>query len=175
MAGTKYSIWLYLYELSRSWDLNPHIRAYLIFSTIDAYQRMGKNAYGDIFGRKKVYFLIPTPEEVGTWWDLNPQGFGRALVCHNTRMSFEKRIWSMRSEKGHFLIPATWSRWHLVGSSNRRFFRNVSNCMACKKAMVYIWREKVYFLIPTPEKVGTWWDLNITLFGRAKVQPHYAY
>ena len=29
-----------------------------------------------------------------------------------------------------------------------------------KRHMVYIWPEKVYFLIPTPEKVGTSWDLN---------------
>ena len=29
-----------------------------------------------------------------------------------------------------------------------------------KRHMVYIWPEKVYFLIPTPEKIGTWWDLN---------------
>ena len=26
--------------------------------------------------------------------------------------------------------------------------------------MVYSWPEKVYFVIPTPEKAGTWWDLN---------------
>ena len=33
-----------------------------------------------IFGRKKVYLLIPTPGKVGTWWDLNPHCSGGHIV-----------------------------------------------------------------------------------------------
>ena len=41
--------------------------------------------------------------------------------------------------------------------------------------MVYIWPEKVYLLIPAPEKSWHLVGFEPTLFGRAKVQPHYAY
>ena len=44
-----------------------------------------------------------------------------------------------------------------------------------KRHMVYIWPEKVYLLIPTPEKSWHLVGFEPTLFGRAKVQPHYAY
>ena len=40
---------------------------------------------------------------------------------------------------------------------------------------LYLAGKKVYFLIPTPEKVWHLVGFEPTLFGRAKVQPHYAY
>ena len=40
-----------------------------------------------IFGRKKVYLLIPTPGKVGTWWGLNPHCSGGRRCNHITRIS----------------------------------------------------------------------------------------
>ena len=73
-------------------------------------------------------------------------------------------------EKGVFAYTYTWKSWHLVGFEPKLFGRaKVQPHMkiddinrVAKRHMVYIWPEKGVFvlLIPTPEKVGTWWDLN---------------
>ena len=51
-----------------------------------AYQRIGKTHMVYIWP-EKMYFLIPTPEKVGTWWDLNPHFSGGRRCNHNTRIS----------------------------------------------------------------------------------------
>ena len=67
--------------------------------------------------------------------------------------------------KGVFSYTYTWKSWHLVGFEPTLFGRAkvqphyVYQSIA-KTHMVYIWPAKVYFLIPTPEKAGTCWDLN---------------
>ena len=46
-----------------------------------------KKGYGLYLAGKKVYFLIPTPEKVATWWDLNPHCSGGRRRNHITRIS----------------------------------------------------------------------------------------
>ena len=52
-----------------------------------AYQPIAKTHMVYIWLEKKVYFLIPTPEKFGTWWNLNPHCLGGRRFNHITRIS----------------------------------------------------------------------------------------
>ena len=66
-----------------------------------------------------MYLLIPSPEKVGTWWDLNPHCLGGRRCNHIMRISIAKtHMVYILPEKGVFvlLIPTpekvgTW--WDL--------------------------------------------------------------
>ena len=51
------------------WDLNPHCSGGLRLPSyaLQPYTYAIQKGIWSIFGRKKVYFLIPTSEKVGTW------------------------------------------------------------------------------------------------------------
>ena len=86
-------------------------------------------------------------------------------------------------EKGVFAYTYTWKSWHLVGFEPTLFGRaKVQPHMkiddinrVAKRHMVYIWPEKGVFAYTFTWKSWHLVGFEPTLFGRAKVQPHYAY
>ena len=107
-------------------------------------------------------------------------------ICHTNTICDTKRhmvyIWP---EKGVFSYTYIWKSWHLVGFEPTLFGRakvqpHYAYQLIAKTHMVYIWPEKGIFLDGIFSYTYTWkiWHLvgfEPTLFGRAKVQPHYAY
>ena len=123
---------IFLYFIWKSWHLvgfEPTLFGRPKVQPHYAHQLIAKTHM--VFDRKKVYFIIPTPEKFGTWWDLNPP-WAYNHMPYKYHIPCKKAYGLYLAGKGEFSYTYTWKCWHLV-------------------------------------------SFEPTLFGRAKVQPHYAY
>ena len=127
-----------------------------------AYQRIGKTHMVYIWPEKRCIFLYPRLKKLapGGIWTHHEV----TTICHTNTICYTKRhmiyIWP---EKGVFSYTYTEKSWQLVGFEPTMRLQpySIQIPYAIQKGIWSIFgRKKGVFLIPTPEKVGTWWDLN---------------
>ena len=154
-----------------------------------------KKRIWSIFDRKKVYFLIPTPEKFGTWWDLNPHCSGGWRCNHITRISplakYPKFSGVTAICRGSMtgkvltrqLNGKTESGWdlntHPLNTAKVTLHYALLclhqvhqvSCRYCRASRHRYRKSTKIYIYKNWEPVG----IEHTLFVRAKVQPHYAY
>ena len=153
-----------------------------------------KNVYVSILyltGKRCIFlYIIPTPENVRTWWDLNPHCLGRAKVQpHYAYVSAhsKKRMCSIFGRKKvYFLIPTpekvgTWWDWNPHCSGGRRCNHITRNSPLAKYpkfgSVTAICRGSMTGKVLTRQlngKTGIGWDLNTPSWNTARASLHYA-